>query len=64
VESDISIWANGDFSIWRLHKRVADPNVMEHSPVADWKTGSHHRTLKGVRILLLTISISVVGKPC
>jgi len=23
VESDISIWANGDFSIWRLHVRVA-----------------------------------------
>jgi hypothetical protein len=22
VESDISIWANGDFSIWRLHPRV------------------------------------------
>ena len=22
VESDISIWANGDFSIWRLHKRL------------------------------------------
>jgi hypothetical protein len=25
AESDISIWASGDFSIWRLQFRFADP---------------------------------------
>jgi hypothetical protein len=30
VESDISIWANGDFSIWRLHDVAAWFVVMEY----------------------------------
>ena len=37
VESDISIWANGDFSIWRLQCRFADPLL--------WNI--HHRRLAG-----------------
>jgi hypothetical protein len=35
VESDISIWAKGDFSIWRLQKLVAYWAVMERPLLAD-----------------------------
>jgi hypothetical protein len=32
VESDISIWANGDFSIWRLQTCFADPMLWNIIP--------------------------------
>jgi len=32
VESDISIWANGDFSIWRLQRKFTVSIVMEYLP--------------------------------
>jgi hypothetical protein len=30
VESDISIWANGDFSIWRLHCDPRSARIIKH----------------------------------
>jgi len=33
VESDISIWANGDFSIWRLHPAVARQMLWNGRPL-------------------------------
>jgi hypothetical protein len=39
VESDISIWAKGDFSIWRLQRPFAGCVVMERPLMAVVSTG-------------------------